>query len=193
MKVLRPGDSTSNNWRYVQPETGSIFTGFSYWQVRDAVYKHRAAMKLDTSTGWEERFQDEICQQNEQAHCNRGKNSHINAKRSITIDDLKRFMVTLSNQEGSFVSQEEAERRATICSTCPKNQTVAGCWGCGGIIKSVTKYLGNKRTSRDKALESCSVCGCVLRAKVWLELGTIDNSGLEYPEHCWQKPVPERE
>jgi hypothetical protein len=37
------------------------------------------------------------------------------------------------------------------------------------------------------------VCGCVLRAKVWLELGTIDNTGLEYPEHCWQRQVPERE
>lgn len=187
MRVLRPGDSTANKWRYVQPETGAVFTGLSYWQVRDSVYRHRAAMKLDTAAGWEERFQDEICQQNEQAHCDRGKKARTPGKKSLTVDDLRRFMTTLSRQEGSFVSQEEAERRALICSTCPKNQTVSGCWGCGGIIKAVTKYLGNKRTSRDKALESCSVCGCVLRAKVWLELGTIDNSGLEYPEHCWQK------
>ena len=155
MKVLRPGDSTTNKWRYVQPETGAVFTGFSYWQVRDSVFKHRAAMKLDTAAGWEERFQDELCQQNEQVPCNRGKNFKPSGKRSLTIDDLKRFMVTLSQQNGSFVDQDEAERRAAICSTCPKNQSVAGCWGCGGIVKSVTKYLGNKHTSRDKTLESC--------------------------------------
>jgi len=192
MKVTRPGDSTGNDWRYVQPETAAVFTAFSFYGLLEAVEKHRKAMKLDLSEGWMDRFQDDLCRQNERVPCDRGKKQPT-GKKSLTVADLKRFMNTLSAQKGDFVSQEEAERRAKICSTCPKNQSVKGCWGCGGIIKAVTEYLGKKTTSRDRALESCAVCGCVLRAKVWLELGTIDNTGLEYPEHCWQRQVPERE
>lgn len=186
MRVLRPGDGTANEWRYVQPETGAVMHGFSYWAIKEAVVKHRSAMKLDLSEGWEERFQDELCRQNEQVPCDRREKQPI-TKKGLSVADLKRFMNTLLAQKGVFVSQEEAERRATICSTCPKNQSVPGCWGCSGIMKMVAQYLGKKHTSRDRALESCAVCGCVLRAKVWLEMDTIDNTGLEYPEHCWQR------
>lgn len=186
MRVTRPGDGTHNHWRYVQPETAAVFTAFSYWGIKDKVYAHRRAMKLDTAEGWEERFQDELCRQNEQVPCDRREKTST-PKKGLSVSDLKRFMNTLLAQEGSFVSQEEAERRASICATCPKNQVVHGCWGCAGILKLVTQYLGKKHTSKDRALESCAVCGCVLRAKVWLEKGTIDNTGLEYPEHCWQR------
>lgn len=187
MKVTRPGESTLNEWRYVQPETGAVFRGLSYWGMRDAVFAHRKAMGLDTGSGWEARFQDDLCKQNEQVACDRDKNAPRPMSQSVTLDDLKRFMTTLVNQRGDFVSKEEAERRAAICSTCPKNQVVRGCWGCFGISKLVGAFLKGSKTSRDTALDSCSVCKCVLRAKVWLKLDTIDNSGLEYPDHCWQK------
>ena len=140
MKVTRPGDSTGNDWRYVQPETAAVFTAFSFYGLLEAVEKHRKAMKLDLSEGWMDRFQDDLCRQNERVPCDRGKKQPT-GKKSLTVADLKRFMNTLSAQKGDFVSQEEADRRA----------------------------------------------------KVWLDLGTIDNTGLEYPEHCWQRQVPERE
>jgi hypothetical protein len=65
---------------------------------------------------------------------------------------------------------------------------VRGCWGCAGLLKQVTSFLqGGQGTTMDQALESCTVCKCVLRAKVWLPMDAIDNTGLEYPEHCWQR------
>lgn len=187
MRVLRPGESTNNEWRYIQPETTAVFYGLSYWAVRDAVRNHRAAMKLDLSSGWEERFQDELCRQNEEVICDRMKKANAVPASGITLDDLKRFMNTLISQRGELVDKEEAERRATICATCPKNTVVRGCWGCFGLGKLVQLFLGKNGTSKDRALDACSVCKCVLRAKVWLKLETIDNSGLEYPDHCWQK------
>lgn len=184
MRVTSPGRGTENNWRYVQPETGVVFTGFSFWQVSNDVRQHRAAMKLDLSEGWEERFQDELCQQNEQVTCT-GRKLSVK-KRRLTLLDLRRFFITMTNWKGNMVDQAEADRRANICSTCPLNVTVGGCWGCAGMMKKVVELVGNKQTSRDSALESCKVCGCVLRAKVWLPVDAEANKGLEYPPHCWQ-------
>jgi hypothetical protein len=186
MRVYRPGQGIENDWRYVQPETGAVFTSFSYWGLKEVVQKHRQAMELDQAPGWEERFQDDLCKQNEEAPCI-GRPKGLDG-RKLSLQDLRRFMNTLANWDGTLVSREEAERRAAICSTCPKNQFVRGCWGCSGFVKQVVKLLqGNSGTTRDRALESCSVCGCVLRAKVWMPLESVDNTGLEYPEHCWQR------
>lgn len=185
MRVTSPGRGTANKWRYAQPETGVVFTGFSYWQVSNAVREHRSAMGLDLAEGWEERFQDDLCKQNEQVPCT-GRKANV-SKRYLKMDDIRRFFVTMKNWKGDTVSQEEAERRAKICITCPFNVVVQGCWGCSNILKKVVELVGNKQTSLDSALESCKVCGCVLRAKVWLPL-TPD--GLEYPAHCWQATAP---
>lgn len=187
MKVTRPFQGTANDWRYVQPETAGVFTGFSYWELLEKVRKHRSAMGLDLAEGWEARFQDDLCRQNELVPCaGRPVNSET---RQLTLHDLRRFMNSIANWNGELVPREEAERRAKICVSCPKNQSVRGCWGCAGLLKQVVGFLqGQKGTTMDPALESCGVCGCVLRAKVWMPLNTED--GLEYPSHCWQRPTP---
>jgi hypothetical protein len=188
MKVSRPGQGTPNEWRYVQPETGAVFHAFSYWELADKVRKHRAAMNLDLAKSWEDRFQDDLCRQNEEAPCH-GRVDTKKDSRRLTLQDLRRFMSTISKWDGTLVAREEAERRAAICIACPKNQSVRGCWGCAGLLKEVVKFLqGKKGTTVDSALESCGVCGCVLRAKVWMPLDTKD--GLEYPSHCWQRATP---
>ena len=184
MRVLRPERGTSNNWRYVQPESGMVLNGPSYWNLLDRVLKHREAMGYDLSEGWESRFQHDLCLQNDKVLC-AGKKAKSEQRR-LSLADLKRFMNTISNFNGEFVPAEEAERRASICSTCPLNQGVAGCWGCAGVVAETAKLLSGRTTTRDKALESCSVCGCVMRAKVHLPLDVVDNTGLEYPTWCWQ-------
>jgi len=185
MKVSRPGQGIQNQWRYVQPETGVVFTAFSYWELEFKVEKHRSAMKLDLADGWQERFQNDLCKQNDEVPCIGRPKDHRPEK--ITLADLRRFMSTVSKWDGTLVSRDEAERRAAICAGCPKNKAVHGCWGCAGLLKQVVSFLqGKAGTTMDNALESCSVCKCVLRAKVWLPMDAIDNTGLEYPEHCWQ-------
>lgn len=183
MRVHRPGQGTQNDWRYVQPESGAVFTGTSYWGIVDQVHEHRRAMGYDIGEGWEERFQDALCRQNEQVPCTDRVTPP--SKRRLQLADLRRFMTAASKFDGTFVAQEEAERRAVICSTCPLNKTVTGCWGCAGLLKVALKFLAGRSTRRDKALESCAVCGCVLRVKVHLPVGEPD--GLTYPEWCWQK------
>jgi hypothetical protein len=191
MRVTNKSRGTSNQWKYVQPESGAVFHGLSYWGIIDQVRLHRKAMGYDLAEGWEERFQDDLCRQNLQVPCS-DRPVGV-SKRSLTIADLRRFMNTVLKFGGKFVPQEEAERRAAICSTCPFNGDVTGCWGCGGILTQVTKFLAGRTTQRDRALESCRVCGCVLRAKVHLPLDVIQDfetrTSLDYPEWCWQRPA----
>lgn len=188
MKVINKRIGTPNQWRYVQPESGAVFHGLSYWGIVDQVRLHREAMNYDLAEGWEARFQDDLCRQNMEIPCS--DRPVDPASRSLTVADARRFLATLSNFRGEFVSKEEAERRATICSTCPMNREIPGCWGCGGILKEVTKFLLGRTTSRDKSLESCAVCGCVMRAKVHIPMDVIrraeSRSNLSYPPNCWQ-------
>lgn len=188
MKVSRPGQGTTNEWRYVQPETATVFNAFSYWELEEKVQKHRKAMSLDLAEGWRERFQDDLCRQNEEVPCiGRTPKSDGSTDCRLSLDALRRFMDTISKWDGTLVERSEAERRAAICVGCPKNKSVRGCWGCAGLLKKVVSFLqGKKGTTVDAALESCAVCCCVLRAKVWMPLNTED--GLEYPSHCWQRP-----
>jgi len=189
MKVTNKRIGTPNQWRYVQPESGAVFHGLSYWGIVDQVQQHRRAMQYDLAEGWEERFQDDLCRQNSEVPCS---DRPVDlTQRRLTVADLRRFMGTLANFKGKFVPKAEAERRAAVCSTCPMNREVVGCWGCGGILATVTKFLAGRSTSRDASLDSCSVCGCVLRAKIHLPMEVIKSaeirSKLEYPEWCWQR------
>lgn len=63
---------------------------------------------------------------------------------------------------GGHVDQEEAERRAEICASCPFNVHIddANCFGCFGFGEKVSKIIGNRRTRMEDSLHFCSLCGC---------------------------------
>lgn len=92
------------------------------------------------------------------------------------------------------VDEETAEARAVICAQCPHNANIGNCWGCGELGKLFRLVQGDLTTQRDSKLNSCGVCGCALRTKVWITdeaLVKIENSqGLppnEFPVWCWRR------
>lgn len=97
-------------------------------------------------------------------------------------------------------SQELAEKRASICVTCPKN--VPGAWyteAPAEILKSSVKawqtLKGSKfdfQTTQGDNLKSCDVCKCLMRLKVFVDSKhIISNTSpeimAEFPSHCWIK------
>ena len=89
-----------------------------------------------------------------------------------------------------------AEQRAGICVGCRANQTVSGCTGCNlrTLTDAIASVVQGQSTTVDESLGACSICGCHLRAKVWLPLdillkyqsaAQIDFTRREAP-HCWQ-------
>ena len=94
---------------------------------------------------------------------------------------------------GSAVAQELANKRATVCATCPRN--VDGAWYTTAPAELIKKTLEARadlklETPDDAALKSCDVCKCLNRLKVWTPLEFILNKTkpeimAEFPSFCW--------
>lgn len=92
------------------------------------------------------------------------------------------------------VDHAEAERRAGICSACVENQPVEGCTGCsGGALRDLAaQFVAGGSTSYEDRLQGCRICGCGLKAIIWMPLEPLhqhtpadQNEAL--PAHCWKK------
>lgn len=94
---------------------------------------------------------------------------------------------------GPPVAQDLADRRAAVCSTCPRN--VEGSWYTVAPAELIKATLEARKdltlvTPSDAALKSCDVCKCLMRLKVWVPLDFITRNTKpeimgEFPSHCW--------
>jgi hypothetical protein len=102
---------------------------------------------------------------------------------------------TLSGKD-AFVSQAEAERRASICANCPMNVTLQfSCGACmGAVITLMSSIIGNRKTEQDKDLGACLVCSCSLKAAVHVPIevqreGLTNEINQEFDniKYCWKR------
>lgn len=98
-----------------------------------------------------------------------------------------------------FVSQEEAERRAKICTSgngglkCPRNQLLHKNMMERLQDTVIARKLDGRTTSKDNKLGSCSVCSCELRTLVHM-LPEVIMHGVDeeeylhnHPSFCWKQ------
>ena len=96
---------------------------------------------------------------------------------------------------GAPVAQELANKRASICVSCPKN--VQGSWYTVAPAELIRETLSARKeltleTPHDGQLKSCDVCKCLMRLKVWTPLEFIVSKTKpeimgEFPALCWIK------
>lgn len=101
-------------------------------------------------------------------------------------------------QGGMPVSPELANKRASVCIVCPRHEK--GEWftiAAGELIKKTIELRSDLKleTTYDAQLQSCGVCGCLLRAKVHTPLDVILKKSrpdelAEFPSTCW---IPKRD
>lgn len=96
---------------------------------------------------------------------------------------------------GERVGQEEVERRASICATCPYNvPSDSFCSGCfmTSLTASAMKLVSGWKTSQDDRLKACGICSCELKIKVFIPTKHMQYRELkdDWPEHCWNRPEP---
>jgi len=105
-------------------------------------------------------------------------NSEVEMSRISTaqIRDYTRLIFERRRMgEKFFVSQEEAERRAKICTGCPEN--VRGiCTTCNGLKQYAARFLVGRKTSLDHRIGVCAKCGCMLAAKVPVAFPALDRT-----------------
>jgi hypothetical protein len=117
-------------------------------------------------------------------------------KSSFGLKDVKAFIKSVEGtiKGGGVVSQELAEERTNVCMRCPYNTDLPGCSGCAGIANLVFKVIGSRQTANMGRLKQCGICGCSLKAKIWVPQETIKETAQvqrnmdQFPKWCWVNP-----
>ena len=129
---------------------------------------------IELEDGWEADAEDRLCRVLPPGLCQYEDGgtpqTYLNAR--FDLGDLARgtqMLVEIATHPDPLVDEEEADRRAGICASCPANVNVSGCMGCVPIADLVSKVRGAKKTKADSVLKHCAVCRCALRAMVWVK------------------------
>jgi hypothetical protein len=186
----------NEGWVYTHPGTGFVITAPSWNDLMVRIRTYRLANGIPLGVNFEETIGSELCEQHGWGGptCTHGEPTPPQM-RSIGLHDIVGFLKILRSwlfSNPTFVSQEEANSRAKICTTCPYNVEATGCFGCTNIVGLIFDVIGDRKTESDIHLKNCQVCGCVNKAQVWVPKDTLDQ-GLspemreELPEWCWKK------
>lgn len=93
--------------------------------------------------------------------------------------------------EASLVPQITADARSTVCKSCPFNSFPDKGPFLEWSDNIALSCVGEHRASNHEDLGSCTVCSCLLKAKVWFR-GPFDltpeqkSTILEKKPDCWQ-------
>ena len=205
-KLKDPSLVPPGGFAYRQPETGAIIDGQSLRDTAILVEKHRKANGLDRATFQEslDDVQHQICLRVPGSFCVNSDPDKI--RFTFSWDAIKAGTITLAawaevaiRNGNPYVDQAEAERRASICSTCFANSKTEGCVTCGfmdSVRDLISKTCSDKSTSKDSDINACGVCGCLIKCKVHLKEeilapGITDKQAAMYADipRCWMAQI----
>lgn len=213
MRLRNPdSDIPARGWFAKQPETGTTLRGSTLRSLIKEVQVYRTANNLPMEKNIRRQVETQICQtmsQDEAAHyCtflneDDSKNPPRLRQYKSTITDLENFgkavkavMETAVASREINVSQQEADRRGTICASCPRNIPIANCYGCGTLGAIYRTISGRRASANDFRLHSCDVCGCDNKTQVHftgevLRLAAEKQGFMdaEFPDWCWKREV----
>ena len=178
-------------FRYVHAETGHSSQSQTYDSWLADTYAHRRANNLPIPIDFTAQMEDQLCSSLPAGWCSGTDPNRPDVDMRFTVGDVwnwtKAQLAVLST---GFVSQDEAERRAKICSGCYMNINAQGCRGCQDVATLFSNQLAKKQTSADMFLRNCGSCRCYLRALVHFPIDAIpkdDTLQKVFPSFCWQK------
>ena len=179
-------EAPSGGWAYVDPRTKIPFHDHALSAILTRVYIAWNANDIPIPDNWQAVVRHEMCEQNPGIECR-----EIGEPETyVTVDDIARFGGTVKNwlsEGGKWVDKSESERRAGICAKCVYNKHVKLCFGCQSALSWLAERIGWPETSKDAELLSCKRCKCLLKLKVHLELGVLEDGEIAYPSWCWAK------
>lgn len=193
MRRLRNKSIGVPDWfRYTHEETGHTDTAHVYADWIERCHTHRKDNNLPPMNAAQ--FEDQLCEQIGPEYCEyqEGDSKDWVDIRRLSLSDVVAFtkvLIAHAFSGGQYVSQEEANRRAKICSTCYFNVNVPGCGACRAV-SSLT--AGNRKTDYDHQLKSCAICKCTNSSQVHFPLTTLavnstNEKQSQYPQpFCWK-------
>ena len=182
-------------FRYRFPSDGyeSVATTHDAWLIDAGM--HAQANGLEGPSA--EEMEAQLCQTLPPGWCEFDDPNRVRPSVNLGWQDVLSATQVFSGWIASgrpVVSQEEADRRALICTRCHLNVQVSGCAGCQKLVLEV---VGKRYSKYDFALRSCGVCHCMLRAKVHFEISMLEKDMVRHQDvysqvgHCWMNKQSE--
>jgi hypothetical protein len=114
-----------------------------------------------------------------------------------TLQSARRHAVEFFKNGMELAPMDEVNRRANICSTCPRNQPIGGCLDCmpemAAEVATDAVVRADRRPTAYAKLHNCQQCGCRLALKTQLpDKGIFIESDQQFPEWCWIPGVANR-
>ena len=198
LKLKNKNIGLAGGFKYTQKESGITFNCSSWDQLIVKLKQHRVANGYDIPLNWEDEVQDHLCRNcpDQDQWCVEDNNPQP-THRNLGLGDVVMFTRVLVDKfvrGGKNVDAEEANKRASICASCPDNVSVGSCRGCnsGKIEEAVRRVTDSGATKYDEKLETCRWCGCFNKAQIWFPIEVLKNNMSDeikesLPSHCWKK------
>lgn len=187
----------NKGFRYLVSETKQLIEAPDWDTLKIRVRKHRVANGLSIPIDLPSQIEDWLCSQLPAGFCRQVDNNDPKNLGGLSFEQVKQGTKTLVDwflHGGKRVSKPEAEERTKVCASCAHNKEPEGCSGCAknAIHDLVEKVVGGEKIAGEHLLKGCAVCGCSLRAKVWIPLDIIQKHTTPernalFPEWCWAK------
>lgn len=193
--VTRDIESPPEGWKFTVAETGVVVTAPYFKILKSRVRAHLVANNLPVADDFDSWLADAACKENSLGapFCGQEVAKPVGIMPYLTFGVAARFIKTVIGavRDRKFVSREEAERRVAVCMACPYAGSIAGCKGCSSIFKEMERALADSPVNVEEGKEHCLACGCLIRAKVLLDNGTLDRAeagseSVPYHESCWR-------
>lgn len=200
MKFRDKAKTPPSGFRYRDRDTGMEIDARTWNVFMDKINAHREANNLPAVDQLEVEHQNcgRMSKSAAQMFCASNDPDDI-AYEAIRLHaiDIARGTVTIAAFKLSgdpLVSQAEADRRASVCVTCPCNTPFRlPCGGlCGELLEVVKSVTGDAKPEHHEQLHQCAVCKCYLNSKVFFPMDALKNWESEaiheqYPSWCWMK------
>lgn len=196
-RLLHPNQVPPGGWRFLERTTNVLIKAPTYENLKALIVEHRQANNLAAGLNLEQEIEEQICANLDHNDCTDSARPLHAQGGQLTLGQVFTGTVTLAHwllTGGKKVDLTEANRRAEICSTCQFNVSFDGCQGCHGetLRAAVDSIVQGQKTEYDEKLNACSLCGCSLKAKVFLPLNILRQHipadiQAAFPNWCWLK------
>jgi hypothetical protein len=156
------------------PDRGLVGRSYHFNGLMEKIVQYRQANGFPCGLGLEDEVEQAVCLAYPQEAENIDPRIPSTTMR-LGWEDIVNGTRNLAAFIGAgrpYVSQDEANRRARICASCPfKGDFVRQCGSlCGKLLETIKDFVTSRSTPYDGQLMSCRVCKCHCQAIVWVPL-----------------------